>query len=118
MSFIPTNAVDALRLARAEEKAIQIIAEGYTFEPQEGTELVAVCKPGQSAAAYWIWDAPDGFWQGCNCPASVANGGAFCKHLQAYRRIQEEEAHILAQAPSEEEEYGRAWYADRAALRA
>ena len=118
MNFIPTNATEALRVARAEEKAKVIISEGYTFEKQEGTELIAVCKPGHSAAAYWIWDAPDGFWQGCNCPASVANGGNFCKHTLAYERLLEEEENLLKNAPTEDEEYGRAWYADRAALRA
>jgi len=117
MNFIPTNAVDALRLARAESKAKAIITEGYTFEAQEGTSLIAVCKPGKLAAAYWIETASDGFWQGCNCPASVANGGTFCKHLLAYDRLQAEEANQLANAPTEEEEFGQAWYSERAALK-
>ena len=118
MSFIPTNATEALRVARAESKAKSIITEGYTFEAQEGTSLIAVCKPGKLAAAYWIETANDGFWQGCSCPSFQKSGAGYCKHTLALKRIQEEEANQLKNAPTPDEEYGRAWYSERAALRA
>lgn len=114
MNFIPTNAVDALRLARTTEKAKAIIADGYDFELDAELNIVYVCKPGSGAFAYIInLDPADTDPEmvlkfGCNCP-DFQHHGNYCKHLLAYRMIQEEQEEEKAQiARYEEQEYGRA----------
>lgn len=124
MNFIstPANAVDAMRLARAEEKAKQIIAEGYSFELHPEIEVVTVNKPGIPSASYFINLSSVALLPllplGCSCPSFQNSGAGYCKHTLAFERLQEEEANQLKNAPTADEEYGRAWYADRAALRA
>ena len=122
MNFIPTNAVDALRLARAEEKAKAIIAEGYSFELNPEIQVVTVCKPGIPYADYFMNLSSVALLPllplGCSCPSFQKSGAGYCKHTLAYERLQEEEENQLKNAPTAEEEYGRAWYSERAALRA
>ena len=122
MNFIPTNATEALRVARAEEKAKQIIAEGYSFELKPEIEVVTVCKPNQPYASYFINLSSVALLPllplGCSCPSFQKSGVGYCKHTLAFERLQEEEANQLKNAPTEEEEFGQAWYSERAALRA
>lgn len=85
----PANALEALRLARTEESAKQILEEGYTFELDTELEMVAVCKPGKESAAYWIFlgEGDDLLPQGCNCPDFLQRGG-YCKHTLAWETWQ------------------------------
>jgi predicted nucleic acid-binding Zn finger protein len=115
----PVNATDALRFARTLEKAKAILAAGYYFELDAELELVFVCKPGQLSAAYWIFlgEGDEILPRGCQCPDFTHRGG-YCKHTLAWNMLEaerEEEERKIARY--EEEEYGRAWYAERAALR-
>jgi len=122
MNFIPTNAIDAMRLARAEEKANAIIAEGYSFKFYSELEIVTVCKPKQPYASYFINLSSVELLPllplGCSCPSFQKSGAGYCKHTLAFERLQEEEANQLKNAPTEEEEWGAAWYSERVALRA
>lgn len=73
----PRTASEALRLAKTEEKAQAILSEGYTFEQEEDTKTVSICKPGKLSASYWIMDGE------CSCPDFQKHGN-YCKHILAW----------------------------------
>jgi len=90
--IIPTNATEALRLARTNEKAKAILTEGYTFELHPEIKVVTVCKPNQPYATYFInlSDTDAVFSEGCSCP-DYQNRGEYCKHILAYETLKAEE---------------------------
>jgi hypothetical protein len=81
----PRNAQEALQQAVRLERAKQLIEEGYTFTKDADTNMVAVCKPGELHAAYWIGEHVDGT-NGCDCPDAVK--GNYCKHEICWDMIQ------------------------------
>lgn len=84
-AFNPKTAAEALRLATTEEKAKQILAEGYTFDLNEESQMVEVCKPGKTFPAYYInlGEGNEFFPEGCSCP-DYQNRGNYCKHFLAW----------------------------------
>lgn len=95
----PKNAQQALQQATRFDRAEQIIKEGYTFHKDADSEVIAVCKPGSTAAAYWI----NMLSEGCDCPDYMKNCAA-CKHMIAWEILKEEEAGLEAQCKQWEEE--------------
>ena len=84
----PKSAQDARRMANSFAKAQAILEEGYRFTQENG--MVAVVKPGELHAAYWIGEHADGT-SGCDCPDFVKHG-KFCKHTLAVGILAEQEA--------------------------
>src|ERR1051326_4648699 len=83
--YEPKSAPEAARLALLTERAQAILDEGYTFWPDP--ELgVAVCKPNELHASYWIADGV------CDCPARQKD--RTCKHEIAWSIRQAEDAQI------------------------
>lgn len=99
---VPNDAQAAVRQAIRNERAIRIIAEGYTFHFDEQTETVDVIKPGRLAAEYTIWlgGLPDGR-KICDCPDMMKTGEP-CKHyiaaaIVAKDREEAYNAHLVAE---------------------
>ena len=83
---INTAIAEALRM----ERALTILKEGYSFTDELGDgTLIAVCKPGKLAAAYWI------MFGKCDCPDFMKTGRD-CKHMIASEIKQDEEAMMEA----------------------
>lgn len=89
---VPRNPQEAINQANRLQRARQIIKDGYTFT-QEPSGMVAVCKPGELFASYWIGEHVDGT-NGCDCPDRAK--GNVCKHEIAWSLIQKREADELA----------------------
>ena len=85
MNTTTNNINTARREANCYTKALQIIKEGYTFTKDADSEVIAVCKPGQLAASYWI----NMISEGCDCP-DFQKHGTFCKHTMANDLIEDE----------------------------
>lgn len=89
----PRTAIEARDLAVRNERARQIIAEGYSFfaDADPDMDLVAVCKPGSLAAAYWITQ------RGTVCDCKDFEGNRkHCKHIFAWQIVQAEKIETLA----------------------
>lgn len=83
----PRNAQEAMQQAVRLERAKAILAEGYRFVKDAGSEVVAVCKPGMLKATYWI----NLLSEGCDCPDYMKTGLPR-KHMVAYQLLQDEQA--------------------------
>ena len=83
-SSTPNNINTAIKQALRRERAELIIKEGYKFEDM-GEGVIAVIKPGTTAAAYWI----NMITPGCDCPDSLK--GNNCKHEIAVEILKDEE---------------------------
>lgn len=88
MNNINTAIAQATRFTRA----IEIIKAGYTFHKDADSEVVAVCKPGEMKATYWI----NMLSEGCDCPDRMKTGNR-CKHELAWNIIEDERANMEAQ---------------------
>jgi SWIM zinc finger len=86
------NINTARRLANSAAKAEQILKEGYRFEKDADSEVIAVIKPGRLAASYWL----NMLSEGCDCPDYLKNG-SFCKHTIANGILEDEEASLQFQ---------------------
>ncbi len=99
--------------ANINTRATRLFEDGYSIERKSEDTLVITSNEGTK---YEV----DTFWDSCECPCYKNHGT--CKHLIGWKQLEkvqaEYEEHLLAGAPAEDEEFGRAWYADRAALRA
>lgn len=95
------NINEAIAQANRNTRAQQIIEAGYTFT-KEASGSIAVCKPGELHASYFIGENVDGT-NGCSC-ADKAKTGKPCKHEIAWDLLQDEEARFEAQAAQWEEE--------------
>ena len=87
------NINTARRQANSYAKAQEIIKEGYCFHKDADSDVIAVIKPGTTAAAYWI----NMIEPGCDCPDYMKHPGTFCKHTMAWDILQEEAAMWEAQ---------------------
>lgn len=94
------NINDAIAQANRRERALNILEEGYTFTQEN--DMVAVCKPGELHASYWIGEHVDSS-TGCDCPDRVKTGKP-CKHEIANDILQADEAHFEAMAQKWENE--------------
>ena len=83
------NINDAIAQANRNTRALQILKEGYKFT-KEASGSIAVCKPGELHASYFIGEHVDGT-TGCDCP-DKAKTGKPCKHEIAWNILQDEEA--------------------------
>jgi hypothetical protein len=93
---VPTDAQSAVRQANRHERALQIIAEGYSFLFDTQLQTVDVVKPGRLTAEYTIWlDGDLNGRKGCDCP-DMTKTGEPCKHFYA--------AAIIAKERAEQEE--------------
>jgi hypothetical protein len=88
----PRNAQEAMQQALRFERAKQIIKEGYTFHQDADSDVVAVCKPGSLAAAYWLNMLSDG----CDCPDFLKTHKP-CKHMIAWEILEDDAANMEAQ---------------------
>ena len=81
----PKTAPEALRLARTEAKAKQILTEGYLFDLNEEAQTVNVFKPTEGTPSYVInlSNDTDFYPEGCSCP-DYQNRGSYCKHTLAW----------------------------------
>jgi hypothetical protein len=61
--------------------------------------VVAVCKPGSLAAAYWL----NMLSEGCDCPDSLK--GNYCKHEMCWDAIQAEAKDVAAMLEAQCAEY-------------
>lgn len=86
MNTQPTNINTAIAQANRLSRAQALLTEGYTFTQDAVTEMVAVCKPGELGAAYWIGEHMDGR-TGCDCPDALK--GNKCKHELAWKLIKD-----------------------------
>lgn len=98
----PRNAQEAIAQANRYARAEQIIQEGYKFTKDADSGMVAVCKPGDLHASYWIGEHVDGT-TGCDCPDKKKTGKP-CKHEIANEILEEEKAAFNAQAAQWEAE--------------
>lgn len=73
------DAADALRLAKAFEKACKLEAEGYTFAYGVNPNIIRVTKEGDIDPSYYTLYVEGA----CDCPANKANGRRYCKHSLA-----------------------------------
>ena len=86
----PRNVQEALAQANRLQRAQQILKDGYTFTQDADTQMVAVCKPGELHAAYWIGEHVDGT-NGCDCADRVKTQKP-CKHEHAWELVKAEQA--------------------------
>lgn len=97
-------------LANIAARAARLWEDGYQLTRKSEDTLIVTSNEGTN---YEV----DTFWNSCECPCYKQHGT--CKHLEGWELLEktqaEYEEHLLSQAPTEDEEYGRAWYADRAA---
>ena len=89
----PRNAQEAIAQANRLQRARQIITEGYSFTQDALTNMVAICKPGELHASYFIGEHVDGT-TGCDCPDACK--GNNCKHEIAWGLVKAEHADELA----------------------
>jgi SWIM zinc finger len=85
----------AVQQANRYERAKTLLKEGYTFHKDQGSDVVAVCKPGRLAASYWL----NMLSEGCDCPDFLKRGQP-CKHMLAWDILEAkamEEAGLEAQ---------------------
>jgi hypothetical protein len=82
-SSTPNNINAAIKQANRRERALNILKEGYKFEDM-GEGVIAVTKPGTTAAAYWL----NMITPGCDCPDAMK--GNNCKHEIAWEILQDE----------------------------
>ena len=75
----------AIAQANRFTRAMNILKEGYTFHKDADREVIAVCKPGEEKATYWI----NMLTPGCDCPDSMKNGNR-CKHELAWSILEDE----------------------------
>ena len=86
-----TNINTAIAEANRLNRAFEIIKAGYTFTKDADSDVVAVCKPGDLHASYWI----NMLSPGCDCPDHMRTGRP-CKHMMALEIKKEEEAMMEA----------------------
>lgn len=78
----PQTIEEARRQINTVDRAKEILKAEYTFWLDDDSIYVAVCKPGQMAASYFIditGDIPT-----CNCP-DFEHRGNYCKHTLAWK---------------------------------
>lgn len=101
---IANNINSARRAANCYAKAEQIIKEGYRFEKDADSEVIAVIKPGKLAASYWI----NLLSEGCDCPDFMKHGN-FCKHTMANDLLEDEMAGLEAQCAEYDARVAMEW---------
>ena len=109
------NINTAIAQANRNTRAQQILKDGYTFT-QEASGSVAICKPGELHASYWIGEQVDGT-NGCDC-ADKAKTGLPYKHELAWNMLQDEEAQFEAMAAKWEEEEDNRRFMEECAIEA
>ncbi|MCX6382167.1 MAG: hypothetical protein NT023_22270 [Armatimonadetes bacterium] len=96
--------------ANIAARAARLWEDGYTLTRKAEDTLVITSNEGTN---YEI----DTFWETCSCPCFKNNDT--CKHWIGWKNLEkiqaEYEEHLLSQAPTEDEEFGRTWYECRAA---
>ncbi len=99
-TYQPRNASDAIAQANRFDRAKQLLTDGYTFHKDADSDVVAVVKPGTTAAAYWL----NMITEGCDCPDYMKNSRP-CKHMIAWDILQAQEAEELAGLEAQCAEY-------------
>ncbi len=89
----PRTINEADRQIRTVEYARQIIAEGYSFWPDEDPEMdmVAISKPGTLCATYLLMENGTA----CDC-LDFQKHQDYCKHIIAYSIVQAENIPTMA----------------------
>ncbi|GDX40743.1 hypothetical protein LBMAG21_10350 [Armatimonadota bacterium] len=97
-------------LANITARAARLWEDGYTLVRKSEDTVVVTSNEGTKYEVDLIFDS-------CECPCYKNQGT--CKHLEGWERLEkiqaEYEEHLLAGAPTEDEEFGRTWYECRAA---
>ena len=110
------NINEAIAQANRRERAEKIIQEGYSFTKDADSGMVAVCKPGDLHASYWIGEHVDGS-TGCDCPDRVKTGKP-CKHEIANNILESEKTEFEAMAERWEEEEDNRRFMEECAIEA
>ena len=91
--------------ANINTRASRLFEDGYTLTRKSEDTLTITSNEG---TRYEV----DTFWGSCSCPCYKHHGN--CKHLMGWQGLEKKQAeyeeYLCSQAPSEEEEFGRAWY--------
>jgi len=97
--------------ANINTRAARLFEDGYTLTRKSEDTLLITSNEGTN---YEV----DTFWGICSC--TCYKNHSKCKHEIGWKKLEETQAeyeeYLCSQAPTEEEEFGQAWYTDRAAV--